>query len=429
MKLASPVRLYVAFIVALGAAVAALVWALYPPAPGLTDLYLVVTLAAMVAVARRFPLQVAPKTKVLVDTSAIIAAVLLLNPALAVTTCTVGKGLGQAWTKGRGFQKAFNTASTAVQTGLSAIVYNHLMEGRLVEDLARNILPIAFTALLLYALNVIIIEGVVSLQMRRRPFYRWLAVHGQEVQHEGSMYLLGIFGAVIGSLHPWALLLLIMPTAVIYRSLAGGKQLEVQTRETVEALADIVDMRDHYTFEHSRRVAEMARELALALKLSPDEAEVVYTAARVHDVGKIGIKGQILLKEGKLTEEEWREMRTHPEVGAKLVENLPEFRKGRQLILAHHERFDGRGYPNGLRGAQIPFGARIITVADAYDAMTSHRAYRRAQQPEYVVEELRRGRGTQFDPAVVDAFLTLLGSKSGATLPSLAHRHAEPVPA
>jgi HD-GYP domain-containing protein (c-di-GMP phosphodiesterase class II) len=260
--------------------------------------------------------------------------------------------------------------------------------------------------------------------LRRRPFERWWSQHAKEIPHEASLHLLGLFAAIVGSQYPWALLLCVVPVTVVYRSMRDGLQLQVQTRETVEALADIVDMRDHYTFEHSKRVAEMARDLALAMKLSASEAEQIYIAARVHDVGKIGIKGQILLKEGKLTEEEWLEMRSHPELGAKLVAKLPEFRKGSELILSHHERYDGKGYPRALRGTEIPLGARIITVVDSYDAMTSHRSYRRAQEPDYVVNELQKGSGIQFDPAIVEVFLQILRERGPlVTAPEYAHAH------
>jgi HD-GYP domain-containing protein (c-di-GMP phosphodiesterase class II) len=272
------------------------------------------------------------------------------------------------------------------------------------------------------------VEGIVSLQLKRRPFRGWWVSHRKEIPHEGSLHLLGVFGAVVASLYPWALLLLLAPVMIVYRSLRDGLQLQVQTRETVETLADIVDMRDHYTFEHSKRVAEMARDLAMAMKLGADEAEQIYVAARVHDVGKIGIKGQILLKEGKLTEDEWREMSSHPEVGAKLVSKLPEFRKGRELILSHHERYDGKGYPRALRGEEIPLGARIITVVDSFDAMTSNRSYRTARDPEYVLAELAKGRGTQFDPRVVDAFLKALKEKAPAAPSSAEHSHAQAFP-
>src|SRR5262249_40419513 len=163
--------------------------------------------------------------------------------------------------------------------------------------------------------------------------------------------------AVVASLahaQPLVLLLLVLPTNVVYRSLRYSTQLlQLQTASTVQALADAVDRRDEHTFDHSRRVAEMARDVARRMNLSPAAQQVVSLAAPVHDVGKAGINNLLSQKPGALTPSEWLEVKTHPEVGARLVENLSEFRKGRELILAHHERFDGKGYPNQLAGHAI----------------------------------------------------------------------------
>lgn len=139
-----------------------------------------------------------------------------------------------------------------------------------------------------------------------------------------------------------------------------------------------------------------------------EDLETIWLAARVHDVGKIGIRGHILLKADALTEEEWREMRTHPEIGASLTGRLPEFRRGRDLIRHHHERFDGRGYPDGLLGEEIPLGARIISAADAFDALTSSRPYRPGTFPEFAVAEIRRCAGAQFDPRVAAVLCRLV---------------------
>jgi HD-GYP domain-containing protein (c-di-GMP phosphodiesterase class II) len=405
-------RLYVGLIVGMGVAAvtASLLVSPQTGASGL-DVYYIAALMAMIAAAARFPIHITPKTKMVVDSAPMIAAVLLLPPSLAVLTCLAGKALGQAQVSAPAFQKAFNVATIAVQATVASMANLGIHQGNLTDRFTADFTPILATAVVLTATNVVIIEGIVSLQLRRRPFYRWWVLHRQELQHEASLLLLGVFGAVIAGVHPWTLLLMVIPTAVIYRSLRDGMQLQIQTRETVETLADIVDMRDHYTFEHSKRVAEMARELALALHVDREEAEVIYIAARAHDVGKIGIKGQILLKEGLLTEDEWLEMRTHPEVGAKLVSRLPEFRKGQELILSHHERYDGRGYPRNLAGDQIPLGARIISVVDAYDAMTSHRSYRAPLEKQRVVSQLRGGAGTQFDPRVVEVFLSWLARR------------------
>lgn len=170
---------------------------------------------------------------------------------------------------------------------------------------------------------------------------------------------------------------------------------------TVEALAALVETRDRYTGAHAYEVAALARRLAMALGLETMEVRLIGLAARLHDVGKVGIPDAVLQKPGPLTEEEWRVMRTHPVVGADTVSRVPALRALAPLVRAHHERWDGRGYPDGLAGEAIPRGARIIAVADAYDAMASERPYRQASVAAWALGEVRRNAGTQFDPAVV----------------------------
>jgi HD-GYP domain-containing protein (c-di-GMP phosphodiesterase class II) len=147
--------------------------------------------------------------------------------------------------------------------------------------------------------------------------------------------------------------------------------------------------------------------MAVELGLSPERVERVRVAGVLHDVGKIGVSDPVLVKTGPLGEEDWQQLRTHPEIGAQLL-SRPELADLRDWVLAHHERPDGSGYPNGLSGEDIPLEARILAVADAYEAMTRGRVYRQALGQEAAREELRAGAGTQFDRNVVDAFLTAL---------------------
>jgi len=173
-------------------------------------------------------------------------------------------------------------------------------------------------------------------------------------------------------------------------------------------LVSLVDLRDSYTGGHSTRVAEYSRRMALELQLSDRDAEMVIMAASLHDIGKIGVSEAILRKPGKLTDEEFEEIRKHPEFGWMVLRGVEGFEEISQLLLHHHERFDGRGYPAGLQREEIPLGARIIAVADSFDAMTSNRPYRKAGSPEAAAKELLRCAGTQFDPAVVEAFTPYL---------------------
>jgi diguanylate cyclase (GGDEF)-like protein len=175
--------------------------------------------------------------------------------------------------------------------------------------------------------------------------------------------------------------------------------------EAVRALVTMIEDKDPWTREHSLNVLRYATLIARELALPDNEIEVIGNAAILHDLGKLGISDTILQKPGRLTEEEWVVMKTHPNAAVQLLQKGSYCRRERELILYHHERWDGTGYPKGLRGRDIPFGARVIAVADAYDAMRSHRHYREPLGIAQAVEELVGNAGTQFDPNAVAALL------------------------
>ena len=185
------------------------------------------------------------------------------------------------------------------------------------------------------------------------------------------------------------------------KRLASGPDRAARFRAAA-SLARAVDARDVYTGSHSQRVAELAARMARRLGLPDEEVELTRLAASLHDLGKLAIPEEILRKPGPLTEPERMVLERHPQIGFRMLESLGVDPVA-DWVLHHHERWDGSGYPDGLPGDQIPLGARIIFVADAYDAMTSERVYRRRVLPEQAIAELQRCAGTQFDPEIVDA--------------------------
>jgi diguanylate cyclase (GGDEF)-like protein len=176
-------------------------------------------------------------------------------------------------------------------------------------------------------------------------------------------------------------------------------------------LAEALDLRDPGTSRHSRAVGEYARQMAMALGLRPDRVERIHSAGVVHDLGKLGITDAILHKPGPLTGAEWQEIHKHPEIGARILEHAG-LREMAAWVRTHHERIDGRGYPSGLTASEIPLEARILAVADAYEAMTADRPYRPAMPAAEARQELLRCSGTQFDPVAVDALISTLESMS-----------------
>jgi len=174
---------------------------------------------------------------------------------------------------------------------------------------------------------------------------------------------------------------------------------------TVKSLVSAIDAKDDYTHRHSQRVARYSVAIAAEMGFSPDDQEAVQLAALLHDVGKIGTPEDILLKPGTLTKEEWIEMKKHPLHSVQILEQIKPFEKIVYWVRHEHERYDGLGYPDGIKGAEIPMPSRIIAVADAYDAMTSDRHYRKRMSEVKAVERICQTTGTQFDPQVVKAFL------------------------
>ncbi|MFZ2300933.1 MAG: HD-GYP domain-containing protein [Gallionella sp.] len=181
--------------------------------------------------------------------------------------------------------------------------------------------------------------------------------------------------------------------------------LEQADAAFAEALAEALDIREHETGDHSKRVACHTLVLARRFTADADQLRQIYWGALLHDIGKIGIPDAILLKQGALNEDEWLVMRTHPEKGYRIVARIPGMREAAEIVFSHEERFDGSGYPRGLKGGQISLGARLFAVIDTLDAMTSDRSYRKALSFDQARAEIVSMSGTQFDPVAVQAFL------------------------
>jgi putative nucleotidyltransferase with HDIG domain len=216
-----------------------------------------------------------------------------------------------------------------------------------------------------------------------------------------------------------SIVLLIVPLLLgPHLAFKGIRQAHHETRVVMEGLADALERRDPYTYRHSIRVTEYVRTILNEMPQVPrPTAEAIIAAAHVHDLGKVGSRDGTLKKPAELSAEERREIEQHPAVGAEIVSRLEAYRQSIETIRHHHERWDGTGYPDGLKGERIPLGARIIAVADAFDAMTSDRVYRAALSMNVALAELRKGRGTQFDPQIVDLFETAIINRAALADP------------
>ncbi len=182
-------------------------------------------------------------------------------------------------------------------------------------------------------------------------------------------------------------------------------EVNFEYHEMVECITSALDARDPYTGNHSRRVSDMACFLCGKLGISHQETQEIHISGHLHDIGKIGVPDRVLLKPDRLNDEEWALMKKHPEIGADILSKSPHFSRIAAIILHHHERWDGKGYPFGAKGTEIPIGARIIAVCDSIDAMASARAYRKALPLDVVKEEIRKNIGIMYDPKIAQVAL------------------------
>ena len=349
--------------------------------------------------------------------SATYAAAVLFGPCFGALTACLGSFIAEGVLRRRGAAKtAFDAGQMAVVGGVTGLTFE-ILRASSGPSLTSNALAYVLAAVVYVIVNSALASGVVALH--HRPFGRlWLLA-----LREGGVFYVAMapLGALLANAYaqsPWTLLYFPLLFWVIYKGFELYAHLRTDTSNALVVLADTIDRRDPYTYQHSMRVAGYVSQMARELRLPADVTELVVSAAHIHDLGKISIDNRILFKEGPLTDEERRQVNTHPAAGAELAGQFSLYGEGADIIRHHHERWDGTGYPDGLVGYTIPLGARIIAVADVYDAMTSDRPYRRALSHEVAVSELIRGSGTQFDVRVVEAFLAPDVRRAEAAAPS-----------
>ncbi|HYM14015.1 MAG TPA: HD-GYP domain-containing protein [Dehalococcoidia bacterium] len=374
------------------------------------------------------------------DTTVSIAAVtdvaiaLLFGPAgaaLASPLVTLSTNSGGVW-----YKRLFNVGSEVLVNVTVASVAWALMGGHLSVNIWS--IPITiFAVSLYYALNIGTVTVAVSLATRTRLVDVWREKFEWLLPHYAVFGLLGLALAVAyNGMGYFGLLAFVAPPLMLrftikqyvdktadnvaelnkrnrelqkanHDILGMAEQLRQTYDGTLEALVSALDARDRETKGHSLRVAKYMMEVAYHMGVPPGTEEWVdmQRGGLLHDIGKIGVSDSILHKPDKLTEEEWVDMRRHPKIGFDMLKDISFLAGAAKIVLAHHERFDGKGYPRGLAADEIPIGARIFVLADTFDAMTSDRPYRRALSVEASREEIIRCSGTQFDPRCVQAFL------------------------
>ena len=350
------------------------------------------------------------------SSAAMLAAVVLVGPvgAAIVGACTaLGLRRGPSV-----LQRVFNTAMYALSAYLAGRAY--LALGGQVGLPDENsfpaiIVPFAGAALVHVAANHGLLSGVLWLTRGRGSSGR-LEGQGVGVGLTGRLLLSDLgyaaYGLLIAALWsvvgPFAPLLVLIPLFVARWAVAQFVEQQKAYEATVGALCQAVETKDFYTRGHSDRVSRGSVMIAREIGMRGDRVEAIRYAGMLHDVGKLGVPTKVLQKTGKLTEEEYAAIQLHPMRGLDIVREIGFLDEALAGIMHHHERIDGRGYPMGLAGDEIPEFARVLAVADAFDSMTSTRSYRGARPVDEAIQELRKWSGTQFDPAFVNAFVAAL---------------------
>lgn len=339
-----------------------------------------------------------------------LPALVILGPFYAACLDVLNTVSIQGLVQRKAWVRVIHNASIFTLTYFAAGAAFRLAGGRFgTFRLPDDIVPLLAAGFVYFAFNSGLTSIVIGLTAGPGPVRVWQRNFQPALMHYLSFVALGSLVVVTYyGIGVWGLLLCAIPFFVARHSFRRYMEIRSDLKDFVRALSEVLEEVDPYTRHHSVRVSRYSVRLARGLQLPEREVDEIEYAALVHDLGKIGPQHQhILQKPGSLSYEEQRTLRAHPAAGADIIARVRALRRASEIVRSHHERPDGRGYPYGLRSEDVPLGARILNVADAFDAMTSDRPYRRALTVDAALRELQRGAGTQFDGGVVACLMRL----------------------
>ncbi|HYY55543.1 MAG TPA: HD-GYP domain-containing protein [Candidatus Dormibacteraeota bacterium] len=430
---------YIAATVAAAAIAAGTALARFDPSQ--IDLLAFVLLAALAGVAQRVPVYLFKSSAVSVAYVATIATYVLYGTPAALVVNLASAAVNAFTPRRKPLRKIlFNTASVTLAAAAAGATYELLGEIPPLHILP-TIAAVAVSGLVYFGVSSASTAFVIALSTGGHPFavwrenYSWMTVNYAATAVIGAMLALayrslGVLGAAAFVLPlgvAWYSFRLYMAnsTALRHRNdeleqvnealRRGTTGPEAANASGVRALIDAIETKDEMRRGHAVATAALAVSLGRRLGLAGDELAQLELAALVHDIGRIGVSERVLLKADWLTEEEWSEVKRHPIIGANLLAHVEPLAALGPIVLAHHERIDGKGYPYGAKGGEIPFAARIIAVADAYQAMISPRSHRPAFSAQSALEEICAGAGERFDPLVVRALLDIVATRAPET--------------
>jgi hypothetical protein len=407
-------RLYVAAVVVAGA-VLVVVHALELP---LQDWLIVVPLASLTAFAHRFRSSLRqgamPRQKIDISVTqpVAMASVILLGPVGApLVGCAMAFAPGAAWIK-----RLFNGGMGAIQSWVAAMAYvgvgGTLLGSGSAINVAETLKAVAVAILVMEVVNGLLLMALMFLIEGASPVRVWF---GTMAESALPMFIYSIFGLLLAVVWSYvgviSAVLVLAPLMVARWVFAQFAARQEAYEATIRSLIQAVETKDSYTRGHSERVSRASVLIGRTSGMREDRVESLRYAGMLHDVGKLGVPTSVLQKAGKLTEAEFESIQQHPARGREITKDLEFLGEAIEGIHLHHERIDGRGYPLGLKGSEIPEFARIIAVADAFDSMTTTRSYRGARTIEDAVHELRRCKGSQFDPVMVECLVEAIDAQ------------------
>ena len=340
------------------------------------------------------------------------AIIILFGPGIAawfgLLEALVSSGLAR---KVPFYKLLFNSGQYVLTSGTAALVF-HMLGGDIhTANFISFVLAFIACVPIYFFVNNALTCTVIALTEKISPIRVWFVNFRWTVSHDLILAPLGFVVALLyAKVGSWSIFAFVAPLALARYVYKLYMDLRDAYFDSIAALASALDASDPYTRGHSDRVTEYAKITARAMKLSEKEIESIEFAGRLHDIGKIGIDRSILRKRSMLNARERAEMQKHPVMGSEIAKKLKFLKNAESYVAYHHERFDGSGYPKGLKGEEIPIGARIMGVVDAFDAMTSDRSYRPALTVEVAVQELEKGAGKQFDANIAEVFIGLIRS-------------------
>jgi hypothetical protein len=353
------------------------------------------------------------KMEISVAMAVTFAVACLFPPQVAAVIAVVGTLVCDGLTHKKAIHSIYNMAELAIAAGGASLAYHRFVDVSLDFLAIVNVRALVLSAVWYLGSEYLLLAGLFSL-LSRSSFFRTLGSLVRTTWLTNlTLLLLGMVITVLYWQNPWTVLFLVPAFVVLYHALKREQTLRSQTQTILEKLVDVLESKSPETAQHSKRVRAWVEDMCDELGMESSKADMVLQAAVLHDLGKVGLDDSLLRKPG-LSAEEFHQIMGHSAVSAGLLEGLTLFQGGRDIVLHHHERYDGNGYPDHLVGENIPLGARIIAVADSFDAMVSMRPYRaKSLTVTEALKILDDERGAQFDPKLV------------VTLTEIVHAHLE----